>query len=135
MFMRRFLFGLAVALCATGAQAQRADQAVRAAWSVAEVLLAADLAGVCRSVVHTENHKGANALLADAVVLFINERDLTMADFAAASQIYGPAEINRIKRQLLRRDGVDVASARARCFYARRIAGEEHPVGRFLVRR
>ena len=133
MKMRRFLFALL--LWAPLAQAHDVDRAERAAWAVAEVLLAADLAGVCPHFVYTARPGDGNALLSDALVTIINETDLTMQDFAAASQLYTAADINRIKRWLLLRDHVEIGSQRARCFYARRIAQTDHATGRFLMLR
>ncbi|MEO0939635.1 MAG: hypothetical protein AAFY38_15885 [Pseudomonadota bacterium] len=113
----------------------RADRAAQAAWAVAELLLAVDLAGACAHFVRTKGGKHGNALLSDALVAFINERDLTMTDFAAAAEDYGAPDMDRLKRWLLARDRVDRSDRRAVCFYAKRIAGTDHAVGRFIESR
>ncbi|MEL7100434.1 MAG: hypothetical protein AAGM84_16540 [Pseudomonadota bacterium] len=135
MDLCRIFFVLVFSASASAAPARDGDAAARAAWAVAEVLLAVDLAGACPHFARTKGGYAGNSLLSDALVTFINERDLTMTDFAAAAEVYGAADMDRLKRWLLARDRVDPRDRRAVCFYAKRIAGTDHVIGRFLERR
>jgi len=135
MAARVFTLCLVLGVMTGPARGHDLDRAARAAWAVAEVLLAADLAAACPGFVRNKSGVTGNALLSDALVTLIDERNLTMADFAAASQAYGAADMDRLKRWLLARERVDPRDRRAVCFYAQRIAGTEHAIGRFLDRR
>lgn len=122
-------------LTALGALASAPVNAATAEELMSQLLLANDLAEACPTVVQRKDGRNAHQLVADGVLMIINDNDVSMADLINIQRNTSPERMHLLKKHELTRRGVDLANRKEVCFFARQIVGSGDDIGRYLEAR
>ena len=102
---------------------------------LAQLLVAGDLADACPAVVQRRAGRDPHSFIEEGVIQIINENDVTMTALLKAKDSTSRDRMHLLKRDELRRRGVDISNRREVCFFARQIVGSDDRIGRYLEAR
>lgn len=122
------------ALLATGL----ADSPVHASTPeerLAQLLVANDIAALCADNVQRKGGRTAHELIADGLIMIINDTEFTMSHLMEVRQTTSPARLRMLKEAELTRRGIDLRNHRDVCFFAQQVLGPSDPIGRYLEAR